>query len=145
MVLVLSIGSIFLCPLVLYYIYLTKKLKDKNENVNDVEFFEQNAVDDSRRSIKLILLALNQDSISAVEACIRVSFLAKKASFSEEGLKAIKIFDEVAIKSSHIPILEHWDRLKKDKKVEFEAEIKGLESEYKSKLLKTSDDLLRLL
>ena len=44
MVLVLSIGSIFLCPLVLYYIYLTKKLKDKNENVNDVEFFEQNAV-----------------------------------------------------------------------------------------------------
>ena len=61
MVLVLSIGSIFLCPLVLYYIYLTKKLKDKNENVNDVEFFEQNAVDDSRRSIKLILLALNQD------------------------------------------------------------------------------------
>ena len=145
MVLVLSIGSIFLCPLVLYYIYLTKKLKDKNENVNYVEFFEQNAVDDSRRSIKLILLALNQDSISAVEACIRVSFLAKKASFSEEGLKAIKIFDEVAIKSSHIPILEHWDRLKKDKKVEFEAEIKELELEYKSKLLKPSDDLLRLL
>ena len=146
MVLVLSIGSIFLCPLVLYYIYLTKKLKDKNKkNVNYVEFFEQNAVDDSRRSIKLILLALNQDSISAVEACIRVSFLAKKASFSEEGLKAIKIFDEVAIKSSHIPILEHWDRLKKDKKVEFEAEIKGLELEYKSKLLKPSDDLLRLL
>ena len=56
MVLVLSIGSIFLCPLVLYYIYLTKKLKDKNDNVNYVEFFEQNAVDDSRRSIKLILL-----------------------------------------------------------------------------------------
>jgi len=49
------------------------------------------------------------------------------------------------MKSSHIPILEHWDRLKKDKKVEFEAEIKGLESEYKSKLLKSSDDLLRLL
>ena len=58
---------------------------------------------DARRSIKLILLAYQQGSVSAVETSMRISFLLKTLDFDDKIRRKFDIFDEVSAKSAHIP------------------------------------------
>ena len=140
--LIISIGSIFFCPLLIYYLYLLKKINKKSSESNYLQVFDPKVMSDSRRSIKLILLAYQQGSVSAVETSTRISFLLKTLDFDDKIRRKFDIFDEVSAKSAHIPILEQWDNLEKKTKFQYEREIKKIDNDYRLKLQDASADIL---
>lgn len=140
--LIISIGSIFFCPLLIYYLYLLKKINKKSSESNYLQVFDPKVMSDARRSIKLILLAYQQGSVSAVETSIRISFLLKTLDFDDKIRRKFDIFDEVSAKSAHIPILEQWDNLEKKTKFQYEREIKKIDNDYRLKLQDASADIL---
>ena len=140
--LIISIGSIFFCPLLIYYLYLLKKINKKSSESNYLQVFDPKVMSDARRSIKLILLAYQQGSVSAVETSMRISFLLKTLDFDDKIRRKFDIFDEVSVKSAHIPILEQWDNLEKKTKFQYEREIKKIDNDYRLKLQDASADIL---
>ena len=140
--LIISIGSIFFCPLLIYYLYLLKKINKKSSESNYLQVFDPKVMSDARRSIKLILLAYQQGSVSAVETSMRISFLLKTLDFDDKIRRKFDIFDEVSAKSAHIPILEQWDNLEKKTKFQYEREIKKIDNDYRLKLHDASADIL---
>ena len=140
--LIISIGSIFFCPLLIYYLYLLKKINKKSSESNYLQVFDPKVMSDARRSIKLILLAYQQGSVSAVETSMRISFLLKPLDFDDKIRRKFDIFDEVSAKSAHIPILEQWDNLEKKTKFQYEREIKKIDNDYRLKLQDASADIL---
>ena len=140
--LIISIGSIFFCPLLIYYLYLLKKINKKSSESNYLQVFDPKVMSDARRSIKLILLAYQQGSVSAVETSMRISFLLKALDFDDKIRRKFDIFDEVSAKSAHIPILEQWDNLEKKTKFQYEREIKKIDNDYRLKLQDASADIL---
>ena len=140
--LIISIGSIFFCPLLIYYLYLLKKINKKSSESNYLQVFDPKVMSDARRSIKLILLAYQQGSVSAVETSMRISFLLKTLDFDNKIRRKFDIFDEVSAKSAHIPILEQWDNLEKKTKFQYEREIKKIDNDYRLKLQDASADIL---
>ena len=140
--LIISIGSIFFCPLLIYYLYLLKKINKKSSESNYLQVFDPKVMSDARRSIKLILLAYKQGSVSAVETSMRISFLLKTLDFDDKNRRKFDIFDEVSAKSAHIPILEQWDNLEKKTKFQYEREIKKIDNDYRLKLQDASADIL---
>ena len=140
--LIISIGSIFFCPLLIYYLYLLKKINKKSSESNYLQVFDPKVISDARRSIKLILLAYQQGSVSAVETSMRISFLLKTLDFDDKIRRKFDIFDEVSAKSAHIPILEQWDNLEKKTKFQYEREIKKIDHDYRLKLQDASADIL---
>ena len=140
--LIISIGSIFFCPLLIYYLYLLKKINKKSTESNYLQVFDPKVISDARRSIKLILLAYQQGSVSAVETSMRISFLLKTLDFDDKIRRKFDIFDEVSAKSAHIPILEQWDNLEKKTKFQYEREIKKIDNDYRLKLQDASADVL---
>ena len=140
--LIISIGSIFFCPLLIYYLYLLKKINKKSSESNYLQVFDPKVMSDARRSIKLILLAYQQGSVSAVETSMRISFLLKTLDFDDKIRRKFDIFDEVSAKSAHIPILEQWDNLEEKTKFQYEREIKKIDNDYRLKLQDASADIL---
>ncbi len=140
--LIISIGSIFFCPLLIYYLYLLKKINKKSSESNYLQIFDPKVMSDARRSIKLILLAYQQGSVSAVETSMRISFLLKTLDFDDKIRRKFDIFYEVSAKSAHIPILEQWDNLEKKTKFQYEREIKKIDNDYRLKLQDASADIL---
>ncbi len=140
--LIISIGSIFFCPLLIYYLYLLKKINKKSSESSYLQIFDPKVMSDARRSIKLILLAYQQGSVSAVEISMRISFLLKTLDFDDKTRRKFDIFDEVSAKSAHIPILEQWDNLEKKTKFQYEREIKKIDNDYRLKLQDASADIL---
>ena len=140
--LIISIGSIFFCPLLIYYLYLLKKINKKSSESNYLQVFDPKVMSDTRRSIKLILLAYQQGSVSAVETSMRISFLLKTLDFDDKIRRKFDIFDEVSAKSAHLPILEQWDNLEKKTKFQYEREIKKIDNDYRLKLQDASADIL---
>ena len=140
--LIISIGSIFFCPLLIYYLYLLKKINKKSSESNYLQVFDPKVMSDARRSIKLILLAYQQGSVSAVETSMRISFLLKTLDFDDKIRRKFDIFAEVSVKSAHIPILEQWDNLEKKTKFQYEREIKKIDNDYRLKLQDASADIL---
>lgn len=140
--LIISIGSIFFCPLLIYYLYLLKKINKKSTESNYLQVFDPKVMSDARRSIKLILLAYQQGSVSAVETSMRISFLLKTLDFDDKIRRKFDIFDEVSAKSAHIPILEQWDNLEEKTKFQYEREIKKIDNDYRLKLQDASADIL---
>ena len=140
--LIISIGSIFFCPLLIYYLYLLKKINKKSSESNYLQIFDPKVMSDARRSIKLILLAYQQGRVSAVETSMRISFLLKTLDFDDKIRRKFDIFDEVSAKSAHIPILEQWDNLEKKTKFQYEREIKKIDNDYRLKLQDASADIL---
>ena len=140
--LIISIGSIFFCPLLIYYLYLLKKINKKSSESNYLQVFDPKVMSDARRSIKLILLAYQQGSVSAVETSMRISFLLKTLDFDDKIRRKFDIFDEVSAKSAHIPNLEQWDNLEKKTKFQYEREIKKIDNDYRLKLQDASADIL---
>ena len=140
--LIISIGSIFFCPLLIYYLCLLKKINKNSSESNYLQVFDPKVMSDARRSIKLILLAYQQGSVSAVETSMRISFLLKTLDFDDKIRRKFDIFDEVSAKSAYIPILEQWDNLEKKTKFQYEREIKKIDNDYRLKLQDASADIL---
>lgn len=96
---------------------------------------------ETQESIDILLRCLLQDQLSLTEAAIRVSGLAKSLKLSEIEQQFYIPFDELAMATSHIPILADWGRLSSKEQKRFNSEREIIEGEYKDKILFTARQL----
>ena len=96
---------------------------------------------EAQESIDILLRCLLQDQLSLTEAAIRISGLAKTLKLSEVEQQFYIPFDELAMATSHIPILSDWSRLSSKEQKRFNSEREIIEGEYKDKILSTAKQL----
>lgn len=79
------------------------------------------------QSIQILCRALLERQVECGEACIRVSKLMDQLSLNGSAREEFVAFDTFAQAIAHIPILDAWKELPRQKKLEFEAQIKHQE------------------
>ncbi len=130
--LMLVSGGIVTGVLFFYACLLTFKLIDKAKlKAQPVEFQPQSQSQlDAQQSIRVIAQALLQKDLTPTEAAMRIGFLAQQFKPKERQEKSIKIFQSLAMDTSHIPILDAWKALSKDEKTEYEKQRLSIESRH---------------
>ena len=116
------------------------------EAVKTVE--EQQWVDNQKKetqeSIDILVRCLLQDQLSLTEAAIRVSGLAKVLKLTEVEQQFYIPFDNLAMATSHIPILADWGKLSAKEQKRFNDEREIIEGEHKDKVLEAAKRLHKL-
>ena len=125
--LLLIIASALTLALLAYAVLLGLKLRQKNQQ--SVNFNQQSSKSqlDAKQSIRIIAQALLQNDLTATEAAMRIAFLGKQINPSADEAKQIRIFEQLAMDTAHIPILEAWQALPKTDKEKFEKQREALE------------------
>jgi hypothetical protein len=78
----------------------------------------------------VIAQALLQNDLSPTEAAMRIGFLAQQLNDEFKQDQSIKVFETLAMEASHLPILDAWKALPKDKKLRLEKERLTIESKH---------------
>lgn len=84
---------------------------------------------DLNSSMQIICRALVAGQVGSVEASIRLSALMDQLGLSEAQRQEYTVFDKMAQAVAHIPILDAWKKLPKEKKRGFEYEMQQHEEE----------------
>lgn len=113
----------------------TAAQKDEQQKQSDKKRVE------AQESINILLRCLLQDQLTLTEAAIRISGLAKVLKLSEVEQQFYIPFDDLAMATSHIPILADWGRLSSKEQQRFNIERETIESEYKLKILAAAKQL----
>ena len=128
-ILLLSVYAIWLCK------KLWKLKRDEVIDNNKEKLRVENKKIEAQESIHILVSCLLQDQVSLTEAAIRISGLAKALKPSEVEQQFYIAFDNLAMATSHIPILEAWGKLSAKEQKRFNEERGIIEGEYKDKVL----------
>jgi hypothetical protein len=130
--LMLIVGGVITTLLAIYASVLAVKLKQKAKlRSQPVEFQTKSQSQlDAQLSIRVIAQALLQNDLSSTEAAMRIGFLAQQLTEDFKQDKSIKVFQDLAMEASHLPILDAWKALPKDEKNRLEKERLSIESQY---------------
>ena len=128
-ILLLSVYAILLCKQL--WQLKRKQTLDKNKEQQRVE----NKKIETQESIHILVSCLLQDQVSLTEAAIRVSGLAKALRLSDVEQQFYVAFDNLAMATSHIPILADWGKLSAKEQKRFNDERGIIEGEHKDKVL----------
>lgn len=82
-------------------------------------------------SVQIICRALIADQVGCVEGSIRLSALMDQLGLPEAQRQEYTVFDKMAQAVAHIPILDAWKSLPKEKKRGFEREMQQHEEELR--------------
>lgn len=128
-IILLSVYAILLCK----QLWSLKRNEaiDKNKELKRVE----NKKRETQESIHILVSCLLQDQVSLTEAAIRVSGLAKILKLSDVEQQFYIAFDNLAMATSHIPILTDWGKLSVKEQKRFNDEREIIEGEHKDKVL----------
>ncbi|MBT5923038.1 MAG: DUF2489 domain-containing protein [Cellvibrionales bacterium] len=122
-----------------YAILLCKKLwklkRDATTDKNKEQQRVENKKIETQESIHILISCLLQDQVSLTEAAIRISGLAKSLKLSDIEQQFYIAFDNLAMATSHIPILEAWGKLSTKEQKRFNDERGTIEGEHKDKVL----------
>ncbi len=130
--LMLIIGGLTTAILTVYASVLAFKLKQKAKLRSQPEVFNPKSQSqlDAQLSIRVIAQALLQNDLSSTEAAMRIGFLAQQLTNDFKQDKSIKVFQDLAMDASHLPILDAWKALSKDEKNRLEKERLSIEGQY---------------
>ena len=87
-----------------------------------------------QESIAVLIRCLSQKQVSVTEASIRISGLAKMLDLNEDERKQYLAFDDLALATSHIPILADWKRLSSKERYKFTLERETIESQFEARI-----------
>ena len=87
------------------------------------------------RSIQIIARALETEQVGATEASIRISVLLDALDVDQATKDEFSAFYQLANEASHIPILDAWKALPKQKRIAFDRELVLLEEKYQDFVL----------
>jgi hypothetical protein len=96
---------------------LEKQLKDKES--------------EARLSVQIIARALVQKDLSETEAAMRISWLSQQIVLSADEAQNFSVFQQLAVATAHIPILDDWAALAKAEKRRLNSERESIESSYR--------------
>jgi len=128
-ILLLSVYATLLCKKL--WQLKRKQTLDKNKEQHRVK----NKKIETQESIHILINCLLQDQVSLTEAAIRISGLAKALKLSDIEQQFYIAFDNLAMATSHIPILEAWGKLSAKEQKRFNDERGIIEGEHKDKVL----------
>ena len=132
--LLLVAASTLTLALLAYAVYLGLKLREKHQQSLDFNQQSSKSQLDAKQAIRVIAQALLQNDLTATEAAMRIAFLAKQINPSTDEAKQIKIFQQLAMDTAHIPILEAWQALPTKDKEKFEKQREAFEKQQAESL-----------
>jgi hypothetical protein len=109
---------------------LEKQLKDK-----EIE---------ARQSVQIIARALVQKDLSETEAAMRISWLSQQISLSTDEAQHFSVFQQLAMATAHIPILDDWAALEKSEKRRLGKEREGIEVAYRDFVQASAAELVSI-
>ena len=97
-----------------------------------------------RESIEILARCLVQEQVSATEAAIRITAIARALPESDSSGGFYNAFFDLANATAHIPILDAWQALGKVEKKSFEAERQSIEKAHRTQIMAAAHALLTL-
>ena len=146
--LMLVAGGLLLIALTIYAGYLGYKLRQQRLEAEQAK--QQLAEEmvakesDARQSVQIIARALVQKDLSETEAAMRIAWLSQQIKLSEDEAQHISVFQQLAVATSHIPILDDWAALSKAEKRRLDAERESIELNFREFIQISAVDLTTL-
>lgn len=146
--LMLVAGVLLLVSLGTYASYLGYKLRQQRLVAEQAE--RQLAVElaaketDARQSVQIIARALVQKDLSETEAAMRIAWLSQQIKLSEDEAQQVSVFQQLAVATSHIPILDDWKALSKTEKRRLDAERESIELNFREFIQASAKELTSL-
>lgn len=143
---VLFTGGIITIALSLYACILAFKLKDRQSKKSQPVEFEPKSQSqlDAQQSVRVIAQALLQNDLTPTEAAMRIGFLAQQFSPSEYYLQSIQSFRDLAMDTSHLPILEDWKALSSTDKDRLEKQRLSIEKSHAQAIIDAAKILAKI-
>lgn len=146
--LMLVAGALLLVVLGTYAGYLGYKLRQQRLVAEQAE--QQLAEElcakesDARQSVQIIARALVQKDLSETEAAMRIAWLSQQIKLSEDEAQQVSVFQQLAVATSHIPILDDWKALSKSEKRRLDAERESIELNFREFIQTSAVELTTL-
>lgn len=86
---------------------------------------------EARLSVQIIARALLQKDLSETEAAMRISWLSQQIVLSADEAQHFSVFQQLAVATAHIPILDDWAALAKAEKRRLNSERESIEASYR--------------
>ena len=146
--LMLVAGGLLLIALSLYAGYLGYKLRQQRLEAEQArqQLAEEMVAkeSDARQSVQIIARALVQKDLSETEAAMRIAWLSQQITLSEDEAQQVSVFQQLAVATSHIPILDDWVALSKSEKRRLDAERESIELNFREFIQISAVDLTTL-
>lgn len=147
MVALIAFGIFIVLALTLVAVYFQWKLYQKKSRDNALRLTRQieaaERVDKNRKSIEILVLALEQDQMSLTEGAIRISVILNAMGYQRDKVGECEAFYRLADETAHMPILDKWSALPKKKKQELTRERELIEKEHYASIRRACDALKR--
>jgi hypothetical protein len=145
MTLALWAGAFLLIALGIYAGYLSFQLRRQRLVSEEAEkqLAEELATKEAeaRQSVQIIARALVQKDLSETEAAMRIAWLSQQIQLSEDEAQQVSVFHQLAVATSHIPILDDWAALSKSEKRRLDSERQSIESKFSEFIQLSAVDL----
>jgi len=126
-ILLLSVGG--------YAAYLALQLYRRRQHLeNSARELEKQLKDkesEARLSVQIIARALVQKDLSETEAAMRISWLSQQIVLSADEAQHFSVFQQLAVATAHIPILDDWAALAKAEKRRLNSERESIGASYR--------------
>jgi hypothetical protein len=103
----------------------------KEQQVKELDNLKSNHNNYLNTSVQVLAQSLVDDQLSLTEGAIRISVLLDNLKIDDAARSDFSAIFQLAEATSHIPILEAWNRLSKTEKKQFEKTRVGIEDQYK--------------
>ena len=100
-------------------------------SARDLEKQLKNKESEARLSVQIIARALVQKDLSETEAAMRISWLSQQIVLSADEAQHFSVFQQLAVATAHIPILDDWAALAKAEKRRLNSERESIEASYR--------------
>ena len=118
-----------------YAAYLALQLYRRRQHLEnsarELEKQLKNKESEARLSVQIIARALVQKDLSETEAAMRISWLSQQIVLSADEAQHFSVFQQLAVATAHIPILDDWAALAKAEKRRLNSERESIESSYR--------------
>ncbi|WNO10916.1 DUF2489 domain-containing protein [Teredinibacter sp. KSP-S5-2] len=120
---------LFAVALYLHWLLYKQRLKH-DEGVRVLEALQKEKRMRTKKSITVLAKGTLEGQVTLTEACIRISKLMESINFIEDNDEDYKVFSQLAQATSHIPILDEWQKLTKKEKQVYEKQREKIEEKY---------------
>jgi hypothetical protein len=116
----------------IFYLRKVNKMQvTKEQQIKELDGLKSDHNNYLNTSVQVLAQGLVDDQLSLTEGAIRISVLLDNLKINEAARNDYSAIFQLAEATSHIPILDAWNRLSKKEKKEFEKIRSGLEDQYK--------------
>jgi flagellar biogenesis protein FliO len=121
-----------LAGVAVYYLRQVKTMQAiKTQQLKELDNLKNDHNNYLNRSVQVLAQGLVAEQLSLTEGAIRISVLLDNLKIDEDERNDYSALFQLAEATSHIPILDAWNRLSKKEKNKFEKIRASLEAQYK--------------